>query len=67
MADHFAERLTRERPGDTSAYLRLAFELAYGRIATEAELEESRAFVAENGLPAFCRVLFNSNGFLYVN
>jgi hypothetical protein len=67
MADCFAERLTREKPGDAAAQVKRAFELAYGRAATEAELTESEAFIAEHGLGAFCRVLFNSNGFLYVN
>lgn len=67
MADHFAERLTRDRPTEPAAQIQRAFESAYGRPASEAELKESLNFVAAHGLPAFCRVLFNSNGFLYVN
>ncbi len=67
MADHFAERLTRERPAGVEKQVQRAFELACGRPATADELHESVKFVAEHGLPAFCRVLFNANGFLYVN
>jgi hypothetical protein len=67
MADHFAERLTNEYPAEAKQQLQRAFESAYGRSPSEAELKESLAFVAHHGLPAFCRVLFNSNGFLYVN
>jgi hypothetical protein len=67
MADHFAQRLARERPNNTAAQVKLAFELAYGRTPSEVEQKESLAFIAEHTLPAFCRVLFNSNGFLYVN
>ncbi len=67
MAEHFAERLTREQPAGVEKQVERAFELTCGRPATAAELQESVAFVSEHGMPAFCRVLFNSNGFLYVN
>lgn len=67
MADHFAERLTRERPADIEQQVERAFELAFGRPPSGDELRESVGFVSERGLATFCRVLFNSNGFLYVN
>jgi hypothetical protein len=67
MADHFAERLTKEQSTDTKQQIQRAFESAYGRPPSEPELQDSLTFVADHGLPAFCRVLFNSNGFLYVN
>jgi len=67
MADHFAERLTRERPTGVKQQVGRAFELAFGRSPSVEELRESVGFVSEHGLAAFCRVLFNSNGFLYVN
>jgi hypothetical protein len=67
MADHFAERLKRERPAGMEQQVERAFELAFGRPARGDELQESVVFAREHGLAAFCRVLFNANGFLYVN
>jgi Protein of unknown function (DUF1553)/Protein of unknown function (DUF1549)/Concanavalin A-like lectin/glucanases superfamily/Planctomycete cytochrome C len=67
MADHFAERLCRECSGDLAKQVQRAFELAYGRSPLATEQDESTAFAREHGLAAFCRVLLNTNGFLYVN
>ena len=68
MADHFAERLAHERPAGSEQQVQRAFELAYGRPATADELQRVALHLSsEHGLPAFCRVLFNTNGFLYVN
>ena len=67
MADHFAERLARERPAAAKAQVQRAFELAYGEAVSEPELRAAQQFVATHGLAAFCRVLLNTNGFLYVN
>ena len=44
-----------------------AFELAFGREATPEDLDLGLGFIKENGLAAFCRVLFNANEFLYLN
>jgi hypothetical protein len=67
MADHFAERLQKDRPNDVNHQVAKAFELAYGRAANEYESAAAGQFVGQHGLPAFCRVLLNSNGFLYVD
>ena len=67
MADEMARRLARERPNGVKEQVERAFSLAYGRNPTEDEWSASTAFVAAHGLPAFCRVLLNANGFLYVN
>lgn len=67
MADHFAERLQKDRPGNVEQQVMRAFELAYGRAASEAESAATMSFVREHGMAAFCRVLLNSNGFLYVD
>ena len=67
MADALAERLQHERPDGPREHLERAFVLAYGRGPNAEEASASAAFVSEHGLPAFCRVLFNSNGFLYVH
>jgi hypothetical protein len=67
MADALAERLERTRPNDLSQQVALAFALVYGRDPGMDERSASTAFVEVHGLPAFCRVLLNTNGFLYVN
>jgi Protein of unknown function (DUF1553)/Protein of unknown function (DUF1549)/Concanavalin A-like lectin/glucanases superfamily/Planctomycete cytochrome C len=67
MADHFAGRLTKDRPGQTDAQIARAFELAYGRPPTDAEATAAVDFAMKHGLAAFCRVVLNANGFLYVD
>ena len=67
MSDALAERLERERPASLRDQLARGFELAYGRPASPEELSASAAFAEEHGLAAYCRVLMNTNGFLYVN
>ncbi len=67
MSEYFAERLQREAGDDAKTQVILGFRLAYGREARAAEIGPCTEFVAENGLTAFCRVLFNANEFLYVN
>ena len=67
MAGHFAEQLVRERPAGIEQQVGLAFELAFGRPPSAEELRESVGFAGQHSLAAFCRVMFNSNGFLYVN
>ena len=44
----------------------LAWRLAYGREAENDEIAASAAFAEEHGLAALCRVIFNTNEFLYV-
>jgi mono/diheme cytochrome c family protein len=66
MADHFAERLAAERPDSIEDQVARGFELAYGRAPQEEELSAAVGFVREHRLPALCRVLLNTNGFLYL-
>lgn len=66
QAGLFAERLEREAPADAAAQVDLGFQLAYGRSPDDAELKESLGFVTQHGLSAFCRALFNTNEFVYV-
>jgi hypothetical protein len=43
-----------------------AYELVYQRQPTQDELTAAEAFVQQEGLPAFCRALLNSNEFLFL-
>ncbi|WP_425618787.1 DUF1553 domain-containing protein [Anatilimnocola sp. NA78] len=67
MADAFAERLPREAGNQVDAQVSLAFFLATGSPATYEQKQASVKFVEKHGLSAFCRVLLNSNAFLYVD
>jgi hypothetical protein len=44
-----------------------AVELAYGRGASPAEVQPLRAYAVRHGLANLCRLIFNSNEFLFVN
>ena len=67
MADHFADRVSGEVGAELPAQINRVFALAYGRRASDDEIESGRQFVEAHGLPAFCRVVLNSNEFLYVD
>ncbi len=67
MADGLAERVRGDAGDDVPSQTRQAFVLAYSREPTGPELDVATRFVASHGLPALCRVLFNSNEFLYVD
>lgn len=61
-----AERLEKETP-DLDAEVARAVELVWQRRPTPEEQTEFCAFARERGLAALCRVLFNSNEFLFVS
>ncbi|HUG93342.1 MAG TPA: PSD1 and planctomycete cytochrome C domain-containing protein, partial [Planctomycetaceae bacterium] len=67
MSDHFAERLRQEAGQDPAAQVARAWELAYFRRPDPDEQRLSVEFIGEHGLPALCRVVFNSSEFLYVD
>ncbi len=67
MADEFANRLTSETGPKLDAQIRLAFHLLFAREPELDELELSRNFAAEHGLPEFCRALWNSSEFLFID
>lgn len=52
---------------DSESQIRLAVEAILLRSPASDELIHYADYVAEHGLAAFCRVLFNSNEFLYVD
>ena len=65
-AERFAQRL--ELSGKTtSERVRLACEFTLNRAPTETELNEFQTYVGQHGLANFCRLLFNSNEFMFVN
>ena len=66
QAERFAARVAHEAGDEPAEKVRLAFLLAFGREATEAEIAAATTLVADHGLPALCRALYNANEFLSV-
>jgi hypothetical protein len=66
QAGFFAERLEREAPASVDARINRAFELAYNRSPDPQEARAAKLFITQYGLPLFCRALFNSNEFLFM-
>jgi hypothetical protein len=67
QSEAFAERLAADRKGDVPQQVRAAYRLAYGRLPTENEMTQSLRFIENRGLFQFCRAIFNTNEFLYVD
>jgi hypothetical protein len=66
-AADFAARLGKEVGHDPAAQARRAFQLAFARDPTAAELAAAVALVREHGAASLCRAIFNANEFVYVN
>ncbi|MCE2751746.1 MAG: PSD1 and planctomycete cytochrome C domain-containing protein [Pirellula sp.] len=60
-----AERLARETP-ELDAQIETLWQLAYQRRPDASELDQMRVYVDQHGLAALCRIVFNSNEFLFV-
>lgn len=65
IAEDFARRLQREET-DLGEQIKLAYLSAYARPVRDEELPLATDFVQQHGLASFCRVLTNSNEFLYL-
>jgi hypothetical protein len=65
QAKKFAERLAGEAGATIGARVDRAFLVALSRPPEKAEREKAIAFVRQDGLAAFCHVLFNLNEFVY--
>jgi hypothetical protein len=66
QAKFFADRLEREAKDDAGRVQR-GFRLAFQREPSATETTAALRLVADHGLPAFCRALFNANEFLFVD
>jgi hypothetical protein len=67
MAERFAARVEREVGTDAAAQIERTFWHALGREPDGRERAICTTLVREEGLAALCRVVFNSNEFLYVD
>ena len=66
QAEHFAARLE-SLHSDPRQQIETAYLLALGRRPTQGEAAAMRNYAANFGLPAMCRVIFNSNEFVFVD
>ena len=67
MADRFAGRLKKDAGDDNAKQIARAYEMAYGRRATADEITRTLPVIERHGLAVFCRAVFNSNEFVYVD
>jgi len=65
-AEGLADRLVRTAGDDPREQVVLAFRLTLSRPPEPDELDDAVGWVAEQGLATLCRVLMNSNEFLFV-
>jgi hypothetical protein len=66
LTDGFARRLAADVGALAELQVERAHALAYGRVPDDEDRRLAMAFIAAHGLPAYCRVLLNSNEFLYI-
>jgi hypothetical protein len=66
QAEHFANRL-RSVSEVPARQIEAAFRLAFGREARNDEIETLIDYARRHGLENACRVIFNSNEFVFVD
>jgi len=65
QSGYLAERLAREAR-TSEEQVRLSYQYVLGREPRPVEQARARQFAAQHGLKAWCRILFNTSEFLYV-
>lgn len=63
----FAQRLKKAHRDNVPQQVTASYRLAFGRTPSENELESAQQFIEKQGLFQFCRALFNTNEFFYVD
>lgn len=66
QAEAMSQRLQAEVGDDVGAQLSLAYQWCFSRLPEGEETEAGLEFIQDQGLSAFCRVMLNSNEFLFV-
>ncbi len=66
MSDDFAARVKQQAGDDVRKQIERVYVMAFGREAEDSEVQLGSNFVTEHGLASFCRVILNSNEFLYL-
>lgn len=66
QAASLSDRLKREAGEDPTKQAARAFELLFQRIANTDELADASRLITAQGLPAFCRAMYNANEFVRI-
>ena len=66
QAELLAARLQREAGDEPRQQVRRAFQLLFGREASELEIAMSLELIQQHGIEAMCRALLNVNEFLFL-
>ncbi|HBN76273.1 MAG TPA: hypothetical protein DD473_10735, partial [Planctomycetaceae bacterium] len=66
QAEEFAKHVQSEVGDDAHQQIQQVYLLALNRNPSEVELKDVEPIVREYGLATLCRVLFNSNEFLFI-
>ena len=66
MAAAFAKRVEQEVGEDPESQIKRVYQLALSRAPRGEELSDAQPIVRSFGLATLCRVIFNSNEFLFV-
>lgn len=66
QSEIFSKRLVAEAGEKVNGQIVLAFQYCFGRVPTAEEVSKGLDFVNQHGLSQFCRVLFNTNEFLFL-
>jgi hypothetical protein len=66
VSEALADRVRKEVGDDITRQIDRTFELALNRLPVEAERADVEPVVRKHGLAVLCRVLFNSNEFLFI-
>ena len=64
---HLAARVAGKGGGNLKSEVGIAYHLVLGRLPTEKESQELTAYAEKHGMTNVCRLIFNTNEFIFVN
>lgn len=67
QSEHFAARLVQAHPENLGTQVRMACELTFGRDADPREAIDLLAYAEKHGMANLCRMLLNSNEFIFIH
>ena len=67
QSGYFADRVNADTDADPTKQVTRAFELAFGRSASPQEAAAAIELIQSRGLAQLCRMLLNSNEFVYLD
>jgi hypothetical protein len=67
QADQFAARIKKAAGDNPEAQVETGWRLAFGRSPNAQERQTALDYLARNGLPRLCLLMFNMSEFIYVD